>query len=149
MPHLPTDNGQNGFCWGAYITTVAGEPRLRLNKPIIHILKHHKVRSLWLFSDPTGPRVIICPESKRKTYIELAKRNLPREIDYEVAFRKFICNRQQVFIDQQDRIAFSYTWTDYLNVKPGKCVIFLGVGWWYEVWKEDDYTNMLKKDGSD
>lgn len=139
---LPFDDNiiKKGFCCGVDEVSVDSGHRIRLTKSITKILTKHKVHKLWEYPDPSGPRMILCPPQHRSTYIELVTSNLPDSMDAEIADRKFIFAGQPVSFDAQGRILIIPVCRRYLKVKATDVVVIIGVGWWYEVWREKDWA---------
>ena len=135
------DNIEKGFCCGIYEVSVDSGPRIRLRKVTIDLLKKHKVKQLWQYADPTGPRMILCPPQYRSTYVETAKQHLPKSIDAEIALRKFIFSGELVSLDSQGRIPITPTCQRHLKVKATETVFIVGMGLWYEVWCEKDWLS--------
>ena len=135
---LNDDIIKKGFCWGEYEVTVDTGPRIRLNRPIIRGFKGHKVKKIWRYLDPTGPRMIICPAQHREIYIKAAMQNFPSVMGVEEAYRKFICTGEPVLLKDHGRISITEIFNQHIKITSGQQVVILGVGLWYEVWKRND-----------
>lgn len=131
---------KDGFYWGQYEVSVDTGPRVRLNKPIVDMLKKRKVRQLWEYPDPSGPRIILCPPHHQLTYIELAKQHLSQSPDFEKAVRKFIFAGTLVSIDNQGRILITRACRKHLKIEATDSMVIIGTGLWYELWREDDWA---------
>jgi len=129
---------KNGFRWGEYEVTVDIGPRIRLPRPVVKVLKDQKVRRLWRYPDPTGPRVIICPEQSRLTYVKLAKQHLPASMESGEAYRKYICAGEVVLFRDHGRISITTVCNKHMVMIAGQPVVIVGTGLWYEVRKQDD-----------
>jgi DNA-binding transcriptional regulator/RsmH inhibitor MraZ len=140
MP-LPLDDNvvEDGFCWGLYEVTVDRGPRIRLPAGIIKVLESHKVKELWLYPDPTGRRLIICPEQNRPTYIAAAKQNLPDSMEPDEAYRKFICAGEAIPFRGHGRISIAVKFNRDFKAEAGQQVVIVGTGPWYELWRQDDW----------
>jgi len=139
LPPKNDDNLTNGFCWSFYEVTVDKGPRIRLPAAIIKVLQVHKVTQLWLFSDPTGPRLIICPEQNRPTYVKLAKQNLPASMEFGEAYRHFICTAEAILFKGHGRISIAAKLNREFKAEVGRQVVIVGLGLWYELWRQDDW----------
>ena len=66
---LPIDDKliETGFCLGAHDVTVDIGPRIRLPKAVLRVLPDRGVGDVWIYPDPTGPRLIVCPDLSRPT----------------------------------------------------------------------------------
>ncbi len=142
---LPFDDKvlNKGFCWGVYESTVDVGPRIRLSRAIVKVLKRHKVSELWRYPDPTGRRIIICPSRSRLTYIKAAKQNLPSSMELEQAYRKFICSGEPIPFKEHGKVSITTGCNENLRITVGQQVVIVGVGFWYEVCRLDDWTNSL------
>lgn len=143
---LNGDIFESGFCWGEFEVTLDAGPRIRLPRAVIKVLKEHKVRQLWRFPDPTGPRMIICPGQNRQNYIEVAKQNFPASMEAGEAYRKFICTSKPVTLSDHGKVSITSVCNRHLKVTAGQRVVLVGVGPWYEVWRQDDWR-ASEKDG--
>jgi DNA-binding transcriptional regulator/RsmH inhibitor MraZ len=130
---------EGGFCWGEFEITVDTGPRIRLPRSVIQTLNSHKVKELWRFPDPTGPRMIICPGQKRQAYIEVAKQNFPTQLEAGEAYRRFICTGTQVILRDHGKVSITAACNRSLKVEAGEQVSLVGVGPWYELWRGDDW----------
>ena len=141
---LPLDDNiiKKGFCCGVDEVSVDSAHRIRLTKSITTVLKEHKVQQLWEYPDLSGHRMNLCPPQHRSTYIKLVTSNFPDSMDFEIAHRKFICAGRPISIDAQGRILIIPVCRRYLIVKATDIVVVVGVGWWYEVWREKDWVSM-------
>jgi len=139
MLPLNDDILKSGFFWREFEVTVDVGPRIRLPRFVIKILKDHKVKELWCFVDPTGPRMIICPSQNRQTYIKVAEQNFPALMEAEEAFRKFICTGKQVTLSNQGQVSIPSVCNRYLKIEAGQEIVLIGVGNWYELWRQDDW----------
>ena len=144
-----TNNYENGFCYGTYPVSVDSGPRIRLKKSTVKLLRKHKVRELWQYPDPTGPRVVLCPPQFRAIYIEQAKQHLPKSMDTEIALRKYIFSGQPVCIDSQGRIPILAACQEPLKVKGTDVVFIVGLGQWFEIWLEKDWVTESGEAGID
>jgi DNA-binding transcriptional regulator/RsmH inhibitor MraZ len=142
-------NYDNGFCYGTYPVSVDSGPRIRLKKGTVLLLQKNKVKQLWQYPDPTGPRFILCPLQFRSTYIETAKQNLPKSMDPEIALRKYIFSGQPVCIDSQGRIPILAACQEQLKVKGTDVVFVVGLGQWFEIWLEKDWVAGSGEAGTD
>lgn len=138
---LPLDNESltNGFCRSFYEVTIDKGPRIRLPAAIIKVLQEHKVTQLWLYSDPTGPRLIICPEQNRPIYVKLAKQNLPASMEFGEAYRHFICTAETIPFRDHGRISTAAKINREFKAEVGQQVVIVGTGLWYELWRQDDW----------
>jgi DNA-binding transcriptional regulator/RsmH inhibitor MraZ len=136
---LDNDNLPDGFYWGIHEVTVDEGPRIRLPAAIVRTLSEHRVRELWLYPDPAGPGLIICPDPSRAQYIKLAKRHLPSSMKPADAYRKFICTGERVELRDHGRLSLTTAFHPRLRVARGEQVVILGTGLWYEVWRQDDW----------
>jgi DNA-binding transcriptional regulator/RsmH inhibitor MraZ len=145
---LPNDdNFKDGFCWELFEATVDEGPRIRLPRAIIRVFEKNKVEMLWLYSDPTGPRLILCPEQNRQTYLKLAQQNLPKSIEEGKAYRHFICSGRGIEFRHHGRVSIASINNKNIGekkefqVQVGGQVVIVGVGLWYELWLQDDWFN--------
>jgi DNA-binding transcriptional regulator/RsmH inhibitor MraZ len=147
MP-LPLDDKsvEKGYCLGEYEVTVDVGPRIRLPRPILKVLKDHKVLEVWRYPDPTGQRMVICPAQNRLTYIKLAKQHLPESIEPDEANRRFICTGEPVNLSDHGQVSITLACNRNLNIVAGQQVVIIGVGHWYEVWRQDDWLGIGKSD---
>jgi DNA-binding transcriptional regulator/RsmH inhibitor MraZ len=131
---------ESGFCYGRYEATVADDGRLRLNKVILDTLCKHNITKLWVYPDPTGPSINLCPPESREAYIQIANNNLPETMCDEEAFRKFVCSGVPKHVDNQGRIALSRFLMKHAGIEPATqaSVEILGVGLWFEVRLDDN-----------
>lgn len=136
---LDDDIVRDGFCWGLYEITADKGPRIRLPATVIRVLQEHKVTQLCLFPDPTAPRLIICPEQNRRTYIKAVKQNLPASIESDEGYRKFICAGEAIPFRGHGRISIAAKFNREFKVVAGHQVVILGTGLWYELWRQDDW----------
>lgn len=140
-----TKNLENGFCRGVDSVSVDRGPRIRLKQRVIEILKKHKVKVLWEYPDPTGPRVILCPGQHRAAYLEVAQKHLPESMAVELACRKFILSGQRVTLDVQGRVSIIGICQEHFEVKATDVVYVVGAGLWYELWREKDWESVAGK----
>ena len=136
----------DGFCWGLYEATVDAGPRIRLPRAIIRILKQRKVEQLWLYPDPTGPRLIICPGQSRPAYMEAAQENLPKSLEPGEAYRKFICAGECIAFRDHGRVSITAQFNREFKAEAGEQVVIVGVGLWYELWRQDDWLGSSSGD---
>lgn len=134
---------KKGSYWGEYNITVDRGPRIRLNRAIVKLLLKNKVSVLWCYPDPTGPRMILCPDKHQNTYVELAKKHFPSCIDKQMATRKFICCGKSWELKSHGRIQIPPTCACRLRAERGTKLIIVGTGLWYEVWREDDWKSEI------
>jgi DNA-binding transcriptional regulator/RsmH inhibitor MraZ len=120
-------------------TKVDVGPRIRLAKPVVDALHEHGDKTLWLYTDPTEPCLIVCPESSRKAYVELAVARLPGNMPFDEAYRRFICAGQPVPVRDHGKISIGRRAVPSFAAQPGEMVVILGVGLWYEVWRAEDW----------
>jgi DNA-binding transcriptional regulator/RsmH inhibitor MraZ len=139
---LPIDEKlfAEGYCVGEYEITVDVGPRVRLPRAVLRVLKEHKVRQLWRFPDPSGPRMILCPAQDRLTYIEVAKQNFPASMEAAEAYRKYICTGRPMPLSNSGNLSITSAYNRYLKITAGQRVVLVGVGLWYELWHEDDWA---------
>ena len=76
-----------GFCCGEYNSSVTDGNRLYLGRTIGTMLAKQRVKQLWRFSDPTGPRFILCPPRNRALYVRTAHESFPSHMDPVLAYR--------------------------------------------------------------
>lgn len=133
------DDTTGGFCWGVAEITVDQGPRIRLPAAIANTLTEHEVTNLWLYGDPTGPRLIICPGQFREKYIQLAKSHFPTSLETAEAYRIFICTGTNVPWRHHGRISITTLFNRKLKVASGERVVIIGTGLWYEVWRQEDW----------
>ena len=133
LPPLDNEIFIRGFCWGDYWASVTDSRRLRLNDDIIEILNQKSVHNLWRFPDPTGDKFNLCPPQFHKLYLKLAQKNLPKMMNIEEAFRKYISVGKAAKIDKYNRITLTSACMEQAGIKIGSRVCILGVGYWYEV----------------
>jgi DNA-binding transcriptional regulator/RsmH inhibitor MraZ len=138
IPPVNNENLENGFCCGTYPVSVDSGPRIRFRKKTVEVLKKQKVKQLWQYLDPTGPRVILCPPQYRSIYVETAKQHLPKSMDFETALRRFIFSGDQIPLNSQGRIPILETCQEHLKVKATDTVFIVGLGLWFEVRREAD-----------
>ncbi len=140
---LPIDDNlfEDGDYVGEYEVTVDGGPRIRLPRAVIRLLKGRGVNKLWLFADPTGPRMIICPEPNRKTYIKMAKQSFPASMEATEAYRKYICTGRPMPLSNSGNLSITSAYNRSLKIMAGQRVVLVGVGPWYELWRQDDWFN--------
>ena len=139
FPVMQNPIGNKNFCWGRFETTVDDASRIRLNKGIVTALKAQKVQQLWRFPNPTSTGLIICPPQNKLTYVRAAKANFPKEIDAEVAYRKYICPGEPAPFDEQGRLSLTAACLEHSKIKSGHQIMILGIGQWYELWRWDDW----------
>ena len=140
LPFPLNDNViEAGFCWGEYEVTLDTGPRIRLPRSVVKVLKDHEVCRLWRYPDPTGPRIIICPEQSRLTYMKLAEQHLPASMESGEAYRKYICTGEVVLFRDHGRISITAVCNKHMDVVAGQQVVIVGTGLWYEVWKQDEW----------
>jgi DNA-binding transcriptional regulator/RsmH inhibitor MraZ len=136
---LDDDNLINGFCWKVYEVTVDNGPRIRLPAVINKTLKQFNVKTLWIYRDVTGPRLILCPEQNRKAYIKAVKENLPSSMKWDKAYRVYICTGETIGISGHGRVPLLSRFTADFKAIPGQQIVILGTGLWYELWLQDDW----------
>jgi DNA-binding transcriptional regulator/RsmH inhibitor MraZ len=140
MNFLFDDNSPTGgFCRGGGEITVDRGPRIRLPAAIVRTLTEHEITILWLYPDPTGPRLILCPDQFREEYIELAKRHFPPSMEVAEAYRIFICTGEPVACQNHGRISITTVFNQRWKVARGDRVVIIGVERWYELWRQDDW----------
>lgn len=73
---LPVNDNifNKGFCKGHYLVTVDHGPRIRLPVATVHTFVKQEVEVIFLFLDPSGPRLILCPDKCCEIYIQHAKK---------------------------------------------------------------------------
>jgi DNA-binding transcriptional regulator/RsmH inhibitor MraZ len=129
------------FCHHEYVVTVDGGPRLRLPRAIVRVLQKHGVTQLWSYMDPTGPRLILCPNEHKDEYEKLAQACFPAGMDSEYAYRRFICSSRRTEVSEQLRIGLTASYVKALRVKEHDTVVIVGIGPRYEIWRQDDWDN--------
>lgn len=142
LPQEPQDILEGGFCCQTREVTVDTGPRIRLPQAMVRTLQHNAVTELWIYPDPTGPRLILCPAQYRERYITVARANLPGTMSLEEAFRRFICTGEQVSLRHHGRISIAPRYPTDFTVAVGEQVVIVGTGRWYELWREDDWLSM-------
>ena len=143
---LPSDEqAYQGFCWGTFETTVDTASRIRLNKGVTTVLKANKVRQLWRFPDPTGPRLIFCPPNNKLIYIKAVQKTLGLTEKDAAAWRKFISPGEPAPFDKQGRLALTAACVEHTKIQPGDQVVLVGAGLWYEVWQFDQWVELVRR----
>lgn len=134
---LPLDNEstKNEVCRGEYNLTVDNGPRLRLPKEIVKSLIEHKVKILWVYYDPSGPRLIFCPDKFRDTYLKIAEACFPENMDIQEAYRTYICTGKPWVIKNHGKISVGTFKLNEKKLERGNQVNLLGIGQWYELSK--------------
>ncbi len=132
------------FCFGEYEVVIDDGPRIRLPRPIVKGLHEHRVRQLWRFADPTGPRMILCPDCFRNIYIETASQNLPKSMPAEDAYLKYICTgmKMECALPNQNKIRITAICQKHINVKPGQRLVIIGTGFWFTTLRLDDWLRI-------
>ncbi len=145
---LPIDDNslENGFCCGEYDVTVDDGPHIRLARSIVATLKENKVAKLWRFQDPTGNRMIICPGLNRKAYLKLAKQHLPESMKTAEAERKFLCTGAPIVLRSHGKVPIPSSCRNRLRIAAGQQAVIVGVGAWYEVWRQDEWSNIKEEE---
>lgn len=140
---LPLDDNifKKGFCKGYYEVTIDHGPRIRLPVAIVSTFEEHKVKEILLFLDPSGHRLILCPDKYYDIYIRHAKKHFPATIEAGKAYRKFICSGESIPFRHHGKVSIKTKFNRNLNILQWKTVIIIGVGSWYEIWKEDDWES--------
>ena len=141
LPLLDNKIFDEGFCWGEDEATITDGDRLRLNDDIVDVLKKHKVKTLYRFPDPTGAKVILCPPKYHVIYMKTAEQKLPKDMDRDEAYRKFIFSGKLAAVKMYNRIRIPKTCMKRAKLKTGTRVVILGVGYWYELWREEVLEN--------
>ena len=146
LPPIDNKTFDKGFCWGEHRATITDGDRLRLNKEIIEVLIKNKVNELWRFPDPTGSRFILCPPQHYTTYLKTAKDNLPRDMDQEKAYRKYIFSGKLARLNKYNRIRITKICLNEAQLTSGNQVVIYGVCLWWEVWRDDKWNGATHKD---
>jgi len=134
-----------GFCSGIYEVTVDVGPRIRLPRDIIKTLLNHQIETLWVYPDPTGPRLIVIPDSNRQAYMRIARENLPASLPSDRACREFLCAGRQIPVRNHGRISVASFHAEGFSSGVADTVVIIGTGLWYELWRQDDwFTNTLE-----
>lgn len=139
LPVPMTNAPKNGFCCGTYEVTAHIGPRIRLPADIVRTFREHNVQELWIYPDPTGRRLILCPDSSRDSYIKTALKNLPQSWTKEEGIRRFICTDTSVVLRKHGRISIGQWYPTEFGVMAGKPVVVVGTGLWYELWRAEDW----------
>jgi len=132
---------KNGFCAGVHYASVDRGHRIKLPKVMSEVLEEHGVKELWEYPDPRGRRLILCPPQYRSAYLKIARQHLPASMDNEMACRKFIHSGQPVPVRTHGRILILQAFRRHLLVKPTDELVIFGLGGWYEVWPEQEWTS--------
>jgi len=138
---LPVDDKslETGFCLGVYDVTVDAGPRVHLPNAVVRDLLDREVGTVWVFPDPAGPRLIICPDLSRPAYVRLAQENLPASLPAGKAAREFICTGRRIPFRDHGRVSVaSFSPAGFL-AGAGDLVVIVGTGLWFEVWRRDDW----------
>jgi DNA-binding transcriptional regulator/RsmH inhibitor MraZ len=128
-----------GYCVGVYEVTVDQGPRIRLPRAIVKVLKDHDIEELWRFPDHSGPRLILCPDAQRDYYIERCKKELSTADDPAALYRKFLCPGMPVALKDHGRVSIVSAVRNHMQVVAGDVIVILGVGPWYELWRDEDW----------
>ena len=128
-----------GFCKGHYLVTVDHGPRIRLPVATVHTFEEQEIELIFLFLDPSGPRLILCPDKCCEIYIQHAKRYFPVSVEIGKAYRKFICTMEPITLRKPYRIQVKAKFNEKIGIKAGDVVIIVGVGHWFEVWQKSDW----------
>jgi DNA-binding transcriptional regulator/RsmH inhibitor MraZ len=134
-----TDNGD--FCFGEFESRIDEASRLRLTRRIIRQVEGNGIFGLWIFPSPLVKAVVLCPGQTRQRYIDYAQPHFPKEMDPEMAYRKFICTSRIGQWDCQGRLYIPSSTLGSVGLKLYSAVVILGIGPWYEIW---DYNTWLK-----
>lgn len=147
---LPRNDGNSKkwFCDGVHPASIDRGYRIRLPKEIIEALAKHKVQKLWEYPDPTGPRLILCPPQCQSIYLETAEKHLPASMNAEIAYREFIYGGQLVSFGVQGRILIKQAFRGHFIVKATDDIVVVGLGWFYEVWRERDWRERESNHGT-
>jgi DNA-binding transcriptional regulator/RsmH inhibitor MraZ len=78
-------------------------------------------------------------------YVRAIDEELQRSNDQGRGFRKYICSAAPAGIDSQGRICVPEICMSHARLEVGDQVNILGVGLWYEVWKEDKLIKFLEE----
>ena len=145
---LPLDDKlfEEGFCWGVYEITVDEGPRIRLPRAAAKVLEDHEVERLWRFPDPSGPRMILCPDVNRNAYVKAVKQSLAGAKDHGMAYRRFVCVGEPVTVVGHGRVSITSAVSNHMGITAGRTVILIGIGPWYELWKQDDWFGSTEGD---
>lgn len=130
---------KEGYCIGIYESTLDQGPRLRLPRAILKVLQEHNVLQIWRFPDLSGPRMILCPDEHRGSYIESVTQMLSTLADPDMAYRRFLSAGMPVMMNNHGRIPITAVISNHMKVTPDDSVVIVGLGLWYEVWKFDDW----------
>ena len=143
---LPLDDKlfEEGFYWGVYEITTDNGPRIRLPRDVVKVLEDHKVQQIWRFPDPSGPRMILCPDKNRNTYIKAVKQSLAGAADRSMAYRHFVCAGEPVTVAGHGRVSITSAVTNHMGITAGETAILIGIGPWYELWKQDDWLGSIE-----
>jgi DNA-binding transcriptional regulator/RsmH inhibitor MraZ len=146
---LPVDDKlfAKGFCLGVYEVTVDAGPRIRLPRPVARILLDREVERVWVFPDPTGPRLIICPDCSRRIYIKVAQENLPKSSPAGKAYREFICDGRPIALRDHGWISVASFSSEGFTAGADDSVVIVGTGLWYELWRQDDWFTSAEETG--
>ena len=144
---LPLDDRmfEEGYCIGIYEATVDQGPRIRLPRPVVKVLQERKVHELWRFPDPSGRRMILCPSEHRKCYIQRIKEEFSEVEDPGLAYRRYLCSGTPIAMKNHGRVSIVSAVRNHMLVEAGEVVVILGAGYWYELWKQDDWLNASDK----
>jgi DNA-binding transcriptional regulator/RsmH inhibitor MraZ len=142
---LPIDNKpiEMGFCTGIYDVTVDVGPRIRLPRTVLRVLVDHDVKDVWIYPDPTGRRLIICPDPNRPDYVRAARRNLPKFLAAGRAEREFICSARNVVLADHGRLSVASFAPTGFHAAATDLLVIVGTGLWYEVWRQEDWSAYL------
>ena len=133
---LPIDDNifHKGFCRGEYEITVEQGPRIRLPREIVKVLIDHKIRIMLVYRDPTGTGLILCPNKFQGAYEKIAKANFPASLEFQEAYRKFICSVKEWPVKKHGKITVG---KEYVPIAQGQRLTILGAGCWYELSRKD------------
>jgi DNA-binding transcriptional regulator/RsmH inhibitor MraZ len=133
---------REGFCWGHYESTVDRGPRIRLNMAILKLLGKHKVKELWCYPGLQGPLLILCPPRYRLDYIKMISESLHDE----QALRLFVSPGQPIPLKQHGKVPLLAGCLGTRRIIEGHQVRLIGVGFWFEVWAQEDWLNAVDGD---
>jgi DNA-binding transcriptional regulator/RsmH inhibitor MraZ len=138
---LPLDDNifKKGFCKGNFEVTIDHGPRFWLPAAMVGTVEEHKVAEILLFPDPSGRRLILCPDKYRDIYVEHVKKLFPAGIEAGKSYRKFICTGDSIPVRRHIRVSIKTKFNKDLDIRQGQTVVIIGVGNWYEIWRQDDW----------
>jgi len=139
--NLPIDENlfEKGFCWGHFESTVDRGPRIRLNRAILRLFGKHKIKELWCYPGLQGPLLILCPPQYRLDYIKMVSEALHDE----QALRLFVSPGQPIPVKQHGKIPLPAGCTGNRKITEGRQVRLIGIGFWFEVWAQEEWLNAV------